>query len=477
MLTYFYFPYAGYDGFRILNLANDDTGEFYDDMQIVNYTGLSSDSLMIDAWMVLESRSESWKQRTDSMGKIIPFEYEMSAMSDAGSVDLKVASLKPPVYVGDSGYFKQGASSFTYYYSQTRNAITGTLSFQGLQEEVSGTGWIDRQFGQFNTLSAERYEWFSIQLSNNMELNVWNLFTGENQLPDSPAFKHITMIDEEANQLTTDDFDLERLSYFFTPDSVMCYAERWRLTVPMHQIDLIIESQHRNNEVQFPFRFFEGSTTISGTVEGTPVTGQGFAELVKGYRVPEILMHSPVESSWNPSEPVQWTLENPDDGNPLHYDLEFTSDTLLGFSVIGQGITDTLFLWEDPTLTEGQEAWFRVKGYSVDTTIVSYSDTLRVTVQSSGVSNEDGPPGDKSAPAFLVYPNPARDRLFITLQQPGTREHYQIFDSAGKAVMEGLLPVSGTTVSVDIHTLEPGPYIIRISGMGEGSAISFQISE
>ena len=477
MLTYFYFPYAGYDGFRILNLANEDTGEFYDDMQIVNYTGLSTDSLMIDAWMVLENRSESWRHRTDSTGHVIPFEYEMSAMSAAGSVDLKVVSLKPPVYLGDSGYFRQGASSFTYYYSQTQNAITGSLSIQGTEEEVSGTGWIDRQFGQFNTLSAERYEWFSVQLSNSMELNVWNLFTGDNQLPDSPAFKHITIIDEEANQMTTDDFDLERLAYFFTPDSVMCYSERWRLRVPMHQIDLVIESKHRNNEVQFPFRFYEGSTTISGMVDGTTVTGQGFAELVKGYQQPQIKMNAPAGGHWNPADPISWQLLNPDDGNPLRYDLEYTADTLTGFSMIGQGITDTFDIWENPPVADDEEYWLRVRGFSADTTIAAYSDILKVIVQSSGTSTKDQPGGDALNHSLQVFPNPADDQLFIALPRPGEEYHFQIIDAGGKVVMEQSLLHSGEIGTLDIHLLEPGFYILKVIHGQEGTALPFQISE
>src|SRR5690606_11081070 len=42
MLTYFYYPASIFDGFRILNITDHSTGEFYQDVNPVNYTNLST---------------------------------------------------------------------------------------------------------------------------------------------------------------------------------------------------------------------------------------------------------------------------------------------------------------------------------------------------------------------------------------------------------------------------------------------------
>ena len=460
MLTYFYFPYAGFDGFRILNLADEDGGTFFDDMEIVNYQELATDRLLIDAFLVFENRNEFWKTSTNSEGQLIPFEYEISARSNAGSIDLEVTSLRPPIYVGDSGYFKQGADSYTSYYSQTRNTVTGTIVFGDNTEEISGTAWIDRQFGMFNTLSAERYEWFSVQLSNGMELNIWNLFTGDNQLPDSPAFKHITIVKEDATHLTTKDFNLERLSYHYMPDSAMCYSQSWRLLVPGFGIDLIIATQHDNCEVQRPFRFYEGTTTVSGIVNGLTVSGQGFAELVKGYEPPEIYIY-PVENSiWEPTTPIHWEPINPDVGRPLMYTLEYSIDTLQGFYPAISGISDTFCIWNDTPLPDGQQVWFRIQGYTVDTTLSGYSNITDAVVQKTGSSIDEH---SLEHPFMVIYPNPADNFVTIRFKEEISYFAYRILDISGKQIVESGRNSADKTAEIDVQSLESGIYILKIS--------------
>ncbi|MCK4747580.1 MAG: hypothetical protein KAT15_11110, partial [Bacteroidales bacterium] len=313
MLTYFVYPFLGFEGFRILNLSNDDTGEFYDETQPVNYLELGLDSLNIKAALLTDT-VEYWTHRKDLDDNLIPFEYDISASSANGSITLGCVSLKPPVFLGDSGLFNQGAESYTYYYSQTMNAISGTIIFKDQEEEVTGTAWIDRQFGAFSQVTGERYEWFYVQLSNGMDVNIWNIFTGDNQQPDTSTFKHITVSEDTANHYTTTDFKLERLSYHFMPDSVMCYSQKWKLTSPENQLDLIITTLNNETEVQLPFRFYEGATEVSGTVNGSPVTGRGFAELLKTYENPLLKMNEPANAIWNGTTPVSWHLLNPDDG-------------------------------------------------------------------------------------------------------------------------------------------------------------------
>ena len=49
MLTYFYYPAFTFQGFRIFNLANEDTGEFFDETRACTYPLLAQDHLEIQA--------------------------------------------------------------------------------------------------------------------------------------------------------------------------------------------------------------------------------------------------------------------------------------------------------------------------------------------------------------------------------------------------------------------------------------------
>jgi predicted secreted hydrolase len=181
MLSYFYYPLLSYDGFRILNLCNDDTGEFFSEPKALTYTVMGIDSLNIQAQLT-NGIIEVWANKTDDKGVPVPFEYLITASGSPGSLDISCMATKRPLILGDSGYIKQGDHSYSYYYSLTGNEVTGTISFNGIDEEVRGTAWIDRQYGNFNPLTEEKYEWFFLNLSNGMDLNIWNLFTPDNQI-------------------------------------------------------------------------------------------------------------------------------------------------------------------------------------------------------------------------------------------------------------------------------------------------------
>ncbi len=315
MLTYFYHPGdtlgISYDGFRILNLANDDSGEiFTETMPVLSYRDLATDHLHLDAGLINQV-DESWMHREEPPGTLVPFEYEISATAAHGGLYLSTVLQKRPLILGDDGLFDQGASSYTYYYSLTDNLVSGTIDFDGTSEQVSGSAWIDRQYGSFNPNIGEKYEWFFLQLSNGMDLNIWNLFTADNRLPDHEAYRLLAVYVDENTQYTEHTFTLERLGYSQMPGSGNYYARQWRLRSDLNQMDLVITTLHPDAEVAYPFPFYEGATMASGTVNGSAVTGRGFAELVKSYELPQLKLSTPT-THWNKSLPIAWTVSDPD---------------------------------------------------------------------------------------------------------------------------------------------------------------------
>ncbi len=242
MFTFFYYPDSGFDGFRILNITDDATGDFYQDVRPLNYTTLSTSSLDIEADIFLGGM-EHFRNKLDGSNNPIPFEYELFGSNGVTTLDLELVSLKRPLILGDDGYLDQGASNYTYYYSQTKNDITGSVTIAGVTENVIGTGWIDRQYGNFNPLTGEKYEWFSLRLSNDMDINLWNVFTVGRTIPNTPEYRILAAYVDDSNQTTSNDFEIERLEFFCTPDAVNCYSSKWRLTSVTHDIDLTITAK------------------------------------------------------------------------------------------------------------------------------------------------------------------------------------------------------------------------------------------
>ena len=453
ILSYFYYPYLGFDGFRILNVSNDSTGEKFFNTSPLKYNILSDENLQIQASSAFLPKTENWKTKDDGNNNLIPFEYSLNAASNYVEIDLEYITVKRPLILGDDGKFDLGASSYTYYYSQTKNDVIGKIFFNGLTEEVTGTSWIDHQYGDLNPFEDEKYEWMSIQLSNGMDLNIWNLFTDENKIPDHINYKILSAYIDENTQYTTKDFDLERLEYHFTPDKEKCYSQKWRLTSKKNNVDLIISVLHQESEVKTPFRFYEGSTLITGFVNGVAVTGKGFAELLHSYDVPEINITHPNNGIFNSSENITWTINNSDDGNPLLYDVSYSIDNKQTFKDIVVGINETSFQWNSPDIQTGEDIWFKITAYSIDKTLIN-------NVVSTSSSSFVLPVEKFENNNIVLYPNPSNDILTINFNQNIPLIKYQIIDSNGRILSDKEVK-NKDILKIDIKKFNTGLYFLK----------------
>ena len=473
MLTYFYYPGdtfgISYDGFRILNVGNDLSGEFHTETMLLNYLDRDTSKMHIDA-LLLNDVSEFWFHKEEVNGTLIPFEYELSAYSAPASIALSVASKKRPLIPGDDGLFDQGSTSYTYYYSLTDMQVTGTLIFEGSSEEVTGTAWIDRQYGSFNPNTEEAYEWFYLQLSNGMDLNIWNLFTPEKQLPDDPAYKHLSAYVNEDEQYTSHDFELERLAWAKIPNSENNYSQSWRLRSETNQLDLNFSTTHHNSEVLIPFNFFEGPVSATGTVNGSPVTGLGFAELVKTYEVPQLKIIRPGKR-WNEDFPIQWELANPDEGRPLLYDLSYSTDEGVGWIPISQGETDTIFYWSNHPFVNGDSCLFRVEAYTEDLSLQGIFEASWYTFYDDLYTHSE----HEEATVFQIYPNPVKHVLYVRGNTLSTdadgrnMETFKVIDITGRHMIHGSLE----TGKVDVSILHKGVYMLVLDTPKESVRYKF----
>ncbi|HHH54367.1 MAG TPA: carotenoid 1,2-hydratase, partial [Bacteroidetes bacterium] len=367
MLTFFYRDTLIFDGLRIFNITNENTGEFFPDFKPVNYIKNEEDHLEIVA--NLQDHIETWKTKKDSTGKLIPFEYSLHASSKDAVLDIDMNVIKRPLILADSGYLFQGKNNYTYYYSFTGIEMNGFLTINNIKEKVSGIGWFDKQYGNFHPEVGEKYEWFSLQLSNGMDINTWNIFTLDNKLPFDPKYRLFNAYINDSTSLNTSQFNIEHISYFYSPDSSRIYGEKFRLTQDSLDLDLNIVVQNPNCEPIFPFPFYEGPIYINGSVGAESVTGKGFAELLHYYKFPIIEFIEP-SGYWDYSIPITWTLKNPDDGRPLTYDLLIKNLGETQYTHIAQNLKDTVFMLDTALLDLNTAYSFMVTASSKDSFLV-----------------------------------------------------------------------------------------------------------
>ncbi len=463
MLTYFIQNYGTLPGFRILNFSNETTHRFFDDTKPVVYLKLDTSALNIEA-QVFTTHQEYWRTSLDSTGKLIPFEYDIHALTKRGTLDVHLTMTKPPLILADSGFFYQGKENYTYYYSQTGVKISGSFSFLGTSEEIEGMGWIDRQYGDFNPYIGEKYEWFSIRLSNGMDFNLWNIFTPRNKVPASPKYKLLSAYINEHESTTTSDFTLERTKFQKLPRMGNIYASEWHLTCNQLNIDLTLSTPNKISEVRNPFFFYEGTLDARGIIDGKAVNGIGFAELLQQYVNPQIVLLNP-DTVWNTFEPIKWSITNPNDGVNLYYDLYYKESKASQFQLIQRTQTDTFYNFDPDLIKEKDSLWFKLFAYSKDT-------FLRDTVYSKNAiplynSNEN-----LYIKTIQLTPNPANNRLTIYLPRENDSAKVSIRNIQGKCIYKEETK-NKSKITVDISSFQKGVYIIEYWHSGYSTTKSF----
>ncbi len=454
MLTYFDYPALGFDGFRIFNIGVENTGLFYKQTSPCNYTVNSALHQEIKT-TPMGGTAEDFSVKKDSAGNLIPFQYHVKAAGPAYNVDFNYNALKRPLMVGGTGYLNEGATSYTYYYSLTALDVTGAITANGITESVTGTAWIDRQWGNFNPVSGEQYEWFSFQLSNGMDMNVWNVFTPQNLIPNLPTYRFCSEYINDSTDTTVSNFQLKRLAYGYSADLLRCYPKKWRFT--QGNIDLTITTIIANSEVTTPLRFYEGATTITGTVNGVPVTGMGYAELLHSYTNPIItIQHPALPFTVNDTLTVAWNITNPDDGRDLVYDIALSIGNNLTFNTIATNVTTPYYLWNTSGVPDGTDCWFRITGHSIDSTLTGTAVTVSPVhiTKILGIVN----PADNNA--YNIFPNPFTAQTTISFKKEVKNGTLKIVDLLGKEVRS--IKFSGTQSAIEKGDLKAGVYFIRV---------------
>jgi predicted secreted hydrolase len=204
------------------------------------------------------------------------------------AIRLTVSSRKHPIVHGTNGISHKGplVGQASHYYSFTRLATTGTLTVGGESFDVTGTSWMDHEFGSADLdKDLVGWDWFCLQLDDQRELMLYRLRRADGSA--DPASSG-TLIDRDGqgHHLLLGDFTLEPTSYWTSPVSKARYPQRWRLTIPSQQLSLELIPRMADQELS-PKRstqvtYWEGAIETTGTAQGKPIHGQGYMELT-GY--------------------------------------------------------------------------------------------------------------------------------------------------------------------------------------------------
>jgi predicted secreted hydrolase len=208
------------------------------------------------------------------------YHYSLQAKGDTIGFTFDLAQDKEPLMVGGDGLIEWTEGS-TYYYSLTRLQVDGQIEIEGKTIDVAGIGWMDHQW--METMAEKGWRWFSVQLDDKTDIICWNICDLDGTVESSD----LTMMLADGSIYHTTDIELEPTESWVSPDTGESYGMTWTLREPKHDVDLEITARFPEQEIillkevpQYTWQIWEGGTIVSGQVDGSPVSGIGYAELV-----------------------------------------------------------------------------------------------------------------------------------------------------------------------------------------------------
>jgi predicted secreted hydrolase len=172
------------------------------------------------------------------------------------------------------------------YFSYTRMAAEGDITWHGETEHFTGEAWMDREFGTWRTTDNQKgWDWFSVQLSTGAELMVYHIRDAAGR---PSGFSSGTYVDAEgkATHLSREDFELTPTEHWKSPHTGATYPSGWRLSVPRFAVDIsvtpVLKDQELDTRGTTMIVYWEGACTVSGRHGDSDATGRAYVELV-GY--------------------------------------------------------------------------------------------------------------------------------------------------------------------------------------------------
>jgi predicted secreted hydrolase len=217
--------------------------------------------------------------------------HHLAAAGEGYAIDLRLTSKKPPAIHGLGGISRkaEGAGRASHYYSLTRMATEGTLTVKGKRLKVTGSSWMDHEFGSNQlTPSQVGWDWLALQLDDGAELMIYQIRRTGGE-PDRHSSGSLIDPDGRVEHLPLRAFRLEPKEVWHSPKSGGRYPTRWRIRIPERRIDLVVETAFPDQELDTrgstQVIYWEGSVTASGTAAGRPISGMGYLEMT-GYAEP-----------------------------------------------------------------------------------------------------------------------------------------------------------------------------------------------
>ena len=215
------------------------------------------------------------------------FAVRLRAGEAGVGIDLAFGPGEGPILHGDGGYSRKSAApgNASYYYSYPRMPVSGRLWTPRGDFEVSGEGWLDREWSS-SALASDQvgWDWFALRLSDGGAIMLYQIRRRDGSA-DPFSYGILVGAGGSTVRLGPEDFTIEIMKYWQPSDKYTIYPSMWGLRIPSFALDLEVRPLLEDQEWRHAFRYWEGAVSARGRSGSLPVSATGYVELT-GYADP-----------------------------------------------------------------------------------------------------------------------------------------------------------------------------------------------
>lgn len=209
------------------------------------------------------------------------------ASLDEVEFDLTFSQQGRPFFVFGTGVepsaTTQDLTKDNYYFSFTRLAASGTITIDGVPYEVSGTTWMDHEYGYFGGKSTDsRVRWLlqDMQLDNGYTIsNAGIIGAGYKPEIGVSVDAYATLQDGDGNLYYVASTITPVGELWVSPDTGNGYAQQFRVQIPSFDADITVSVRLQDQEFAITGApVYEGTAGAEGTMLGGSVSGDAWIE-------------------------------------------------------------------------------------------------------------------------------------------------------------------------------------------------------
>jgi len=242
--------------------------------QALGIAGTAKDSSRV--WL------KDWSASNAGAGDAVV--WKLVAGDQGLGLDLDLTSDGLVIANGQDGLDRKGPEegNASYYYSIPGLKATGGVTIDGREFAVSGSAWLDREWGTSALSPAVAgWDWFSLELGEQGSLMFYRLRTTAGAATEFSAGMLVSKSGAQT-RLGVDDVELLATEHWTSDMTGSRYPVAWRLRVPGAGIALQIQPYVLGQEVLLSARYWEGAVHARGTGPAGALEGEGYVELT-GY--------------------------------------------------------------------------------------------------------------------------------------------------------------------------------------------------